>query len=74
MQLRLIFEEWPEDRQVSEIWLTKLEGEGVVTQASLNFSREAAATKAAVFQAEAPGIASVVGPFILGPKARSERK
>ena len=69
--MKLRFEEWPETGDVTELWLTKLEGEGVITQACFAFSRADAEEKAAVFNNESPGIASVVGPFsIQGANAR----
>ena len=65
MSMKLVFEEWPAQDDAIEVWLTRLEGEGTVTQASLDFSREAAEEKAAAINAKLPGLATVLGPFVL---------
>lgn len=65
MSIELIFHVWPEDGDVREVWFTKIEGEGVVTQASLEFSRRAAVEKANALNQRMPGLASVLGPYRL---------
>jgi len=66
--MNFIFNQWPERSEVIELWLTKLEGEGMVTQASFEFNREAAEEKAAGINGAAPGIATVIGPFVLASR------
>lgn len=63
--MKLIFVEWPESGDVFEVWITKIEGPDVVTQASLDFSKEAADAKAAVLNEGIPGVARVIGLFVL---------
>lgn len=65
--MSLIFNEWPEDRrEIAEIWLTKIEGESVITQASLDFSREEAEKKFSILAQNLPGVlVTLLGPFRL---------
>ena len=66
MSMKLIFTEWPEgDGQITEVWFTKLEGPGMITQASLEFDQQGAEQKAAAINAELPGLATVLGPYVL---------
>jgi len=71
--MNFCFNQWPERGEAIELWLTKLEGEGTSTQASFEFDRKAAEEKAAGINAAAPGVATVVGPFVLASRRGGNR-
>lgn len=65
MGMSFMFNTWPEGDEVREVWFTKIQGEGIFTQATLEFSQEAALEKARALNRYIPGQASVLGPFRL---------
>jgi hypothetical protein len=69
--MNLIFNDWPEEHDVTEVWLTKIEGEGMITQASLDFDRRSAEEKAAALNEGIPALATVLGPFVLATSSDS---
>ncbi len=65
MSVKIVMQEWPEGITVlREVYIVRMDGDGMVKQAQLCFTREEATKLAGCLNRVMPGSATVLGPYL----------